>query len=147
MVAMLLEKENKVPEALKAYQRILEIDPHAAIAANNLAWQYAELGGNLDVALQLAKTATSQAPDDPEFNDTLGWVYYKQDLVDTAVPIMSRVVEKNPKNPRFHFHLGMAYAKQGEDAKAIAEFKRALALDPKFQNADEAKRMIKELTP
>jgi hypothetical protein len=40
----------------------------------------------------------------------------------------------------------MAYAKQGEDTKAIAALRKALALNPTFVGAGEAKRMLGELT-
>src|SRR4029453_10479330 len=85
VVGMLLDMQNKTSEARAKYERALEIDPRAAVAANNLAWIYAETGGNLDTALQLAQTAKSQLPDVPEVNDTLGWIYHKKGLCSLAV--------------------------------------------------------------
>ena len=78
-------------------------------------------------------------------NDTLGWVYYKQDIVDTSIPLILQAIDRDPKNAQFHFHLGMAYAKQGEDTKAITALKRALALNPAFAGATDAKRVLGEL--
>ena len=75
MVAMLLQAENKQAEAKARYEKILQIDSHAVVAANNLAFMHAEAGTDLDIALQLAQTAISAFPDEPDFNDTLGWVY------------------------------------------------------------------------
>jgi len=145
MVGLTLERLNRVPEAKLAYERLLAADRHAAIAANNLAWLYAETGGNIDQATDLAQMAKSQAPDQPAFNDTLGWIYYKKDLVEQAVPLLKQSLEKDPDNALTHYHLGMAYAKAGEDSKAIEELKKALALDPKLYTADEARRTLKEL--
>jgi len=145
MVALLLERQNRLSEARKEYERILSLEPHAIVAANNLAWIYCESGGNLDVALQLAQEATSKAPDEPDFNDTLGWIYYKKDLVFQGMPHMQRAVSRAPNNPLFRFHLGMAYAKQGESVKALASLKRALAIDPRFEAAAEARNVIQEL--
>ncbi len=145
MVALLLEKQNKLAEARRRYERILEIDPQAAIAANNLAWLYAEAGGNLDLATDLAQRAKSQVPDQPAFNDTLGWIYYKKDLLEQAVPLFTQAIEKDGETPLYHYHLGLAYAKQGEDSRAIASLKRALTLDAKFDGAEEARRVVAEL--
>jgi tetratricopeptide (TPR) repeat protein len=145
MVALLLEKQHKQPEARRRYERILEIDPQAAIAANNLAWLYTEAGGNLDLATDLAQRAKSQVPDQPAFNDTLGWIYYKKDLVEQAVPFFTQAIEKDGDTPLYHYHLGLAYAKQGEDSRAIASLKRALTLDARFDGADEARRVVAEL--
>jgi tetratricopeptide (TPR) repeat protein len=145
MVGLVLEKQSRPAEAQKAYEKALELDPHAAIAANNLAWLLAEGGGNLDQATELAQTAKSQAPDQPAFNDTLAWIYYKKNLAEQAVPLLQQSLEKDPDNALTHYHLGMAYAKLGEDSKAIASLKRALALDPNLSTAAEARRTLSDL--
>jgi tetratricopeptide (TPR) repeat protein len=145
MVGLTLERLNRTQEAKQVYERILTMDRHAAIAANNLAWLYAEGAGNLDQAAELAQMAKSQAPDQPAFNDTLGWIYYKKDLVEQAVPLFQQSLEKDPDNALTHYHLGMAYAKIGEDSRAISELKKALTLDPKLSTAEEARRTLKEL--
>jgi tetratricopeptide (TPR) repeat protein len=145
MVGLVLEKLNRMPEAQRTYERVLEMDRHAAIAANNLAWMLAEGGGNLDQATELAQAAKSQAPDQPAFNDTLGWIFYKKNLAEQSVPLFQQALEKDPENALTHFHLGMAYAKLGEDSKAIAALKRALALDPQLSTAAEARRTLADL--
>ena len=66
--------QGKTAEAKTRYERALAIDPNAAVAANNLAGSYSDSGGNLDVALQFAKTAKQVCPNQPAVNDTLGWI-------------------------------------------------------------------------
>ena len=68
MIGVILEVQNKKDEAIKRYERALAIDPQAPVAANNLAWEYAERGGNLDVALRLAQVAVSKGPKQPDRN-------------------------------------------------------------------------------
>ena len=145
MIGLTLERMNRIQEAKQVYERLLAMDRHAAIAANNLAWLYAENGGNIDQATDLAQMAKSQAPEQPAFNDTLGWIYYKKDLVEQAVPLFEQSLEKDPDNAMTHYHLGMAFAKAGEDSKAITELKKALTLDPNLATGNEARRMLKEL--
>lgn len=145
MVALLLERLNRLPEAKTAYERVLDLDPHAAVAANNLAWLTSEQGGNLDQASELAQMAKSQAPDQPAFNDTLGWIYFKKNLAEESIPLFRQSLEKNPDNALTHYHLGMAYAKLGEDAKAITALKRSLSLDPHLSTAGDARRALAEL--
>ena len=113
MVAMILEFQGKSAEAQRRYEQIMEIDPRAAVAANNLAWIYAENGGNLDIALQLARTAVGQLPDHAAVNDTLGWIYYRKNLATLAIGPLQTSVEREPENPVFHYHLGLAYARTG----------------------------------
>ena len=77
---MLLESQHQLPEAEKLYQKVLSVNPHAGVAANNLAWLYVSSNRNLDEALQLAQTALQQLPDEAHVMDTLGWIYYRKDM-------------------------------------------------------------------
>ena len=134
--------EGKNAEAQKQYERVMAIEPRAAVAANNLAWIYAESGGNLDVALQLAQAAKAQLPSQPEINDTLGWIYYKKGLTTLALGPLSQAVDKGPKVAAYQFHLGMALAKNGETDKARTALQAALAIDPSFAGAADARKTL-----
>ena len=48
------------------WETALRVDPNAAAAANNLAWLYAELGTNLDAALELALRPGRRCPISPK---------------------------------------------------------------------------------
>lgn len=145
IVGVILEAQQKPQEARKRYEQALAIDPDMPVAANNLAWMYAETGENLDVALQLAQAATRRLPDNPAIQDTLGWIYYKKGLAALAVPAFQKSVELDPKNPIFHFHLGLAYLKAGDSPKARIALQQALALAPNFAGAAEAKQVLASL--
>ena len=142
MVAMLLQAENKQPEAQARYEKILQIDSHATVAANNLAYMHAEAGTDLDIALQLAQTAISAMPEDPDFNDTLGWVYYKRNMASLAIGPLRKSADRVPKNPTYRYHLGMAYMKTGEPQKAREMLQDALRLNPSFPEAADARRAL-----
>jgi tetratricopeptide (TPR) repeat protein len=145
LVGMLLEGQGDKAGAQQRYERVVQLDGNAAVASNNLAWLYAQNGGNLDVALQLAQTAKRQLPNTPEVNDTLGFIYYKKDLASLAVPLLQSSVEKDPSNPEYHYHLGLAYSRIGEKAKASESLTRALALKPDFSGAQDARTVLASL--
>ena len=145
MVAMILELQNKGEEAQARYEKILEIDRRAAVAANNLAWLYAERGGNLDVALGLAQTALQRLPEQPEVNDTLGWVYYKKDLASMASRYFEVCIERDPTNATYHYHLALADAARGNRGKARASLTQALELDSEFPGSEDAAELLAEL--
>ena len=147
MAGLILEAQNKRAEAQKRYEVIVAQGGRAPVAANNLAWIYAESGGNLDTALELAQAAKSQIPASPEISDTLGWIYYKKGLPLLAIPQLEESVAKNPKNASYQFHLGLAYAKAGQFAKARAALEQALQLSPTFEGADLARKTLSEITP
>ena len=145
MVAILLQAQNRIDEAEKRDQRALEIDRNAPVAANNLAWMYAERNGNLDVALQLAQTAKRQAPDVPEVDDTLGWIYYKKGLAALAVASFQQSTAKAPNNPAYLYRLGLAYLKGGDTVKARESLEKALKVGGEFKDAAEARRILSTL--
>lgn len=142
---MILEAQGKKADAQAKFERVLQIDSTAPVAANNLAWMYAENGGNLDVALQLAQTAKRKLPDSAEVNDTLGFIYYKKNLPALAVAPLQLSVQKDPNNPTFHYHLGIAYAKAGNASAARQALSRALALKPDFTGAADARASLEML--
>lgn len=145
MIGIILQVQNRTAEAQKRYEKVLEIEPHAPVAANNLAWLYAEGGGNLDVALQLAKTAKERLPDAPEVNDTLGWIYYKKNVPGLAIPVLQSAVLAQPATPEFHYHLGLAYLKSGDKEKAKQSLQQALKLKGDFDGAQEARRTLQTI--
>ena len=85
LVATILFSQGKAADARAGLEKALSIDPRAAVASNNLAYLDAEAGANLDIALNRAQTAKAALPDDPDVNDTLGWVYVKKSLPALAV--------------------------------------------------------------
>jgi tetratricopeptide (TPR) repeat protein len=127
------------------YQKALKINPKFLPAANNLAYLYADSGENIDEALNLAKMAKGQAPEDPHISDTLGWVYYKKNIYSRAIVYLKEANEKISNHPILRYHLGMAYYKNGDKELAKSELKKALNLDPQFPGSDEARETIKKL--
>jgi Tfp pilus assembly protein PilF len=128
------------------YQKAVQIDWRAAsVAENNLAWLYASKDMNLDVAAQLAESATAAMPTQAEFYDTLGWVYYKKQVSTLAIRSLKRAVDLDARNPVHQFHLGMAYASEGQDKNARKTLQTALKISNDFEGADEARRVIATL--
>ena len=141
-LAILYERQGHAADAEDQYQRVLTLDPHAAVAANNLAWIYVAGNRQLDEALQLAKDAYQALPDDPNVNDTLGWVYYRKNMMDEAIPYLETSARRVPSDATYQFHLGLACVKSGNWDKARRALKQALALKPDFEGAAEAQKAL-----
>ena len=133
---------GKVDEANKQYRRALELSPKNALAANNLAANLTDSGGNLDEALKFAQVAREAAPEDPNVGDTLGWIYFKKGMFYTSYPLISDAAKKMAKNPVVRYHHGMALSKKGMPKEASVELRAALALDANFPGAAEAKKEL-----
>ena len=145
LAGIILEAQGKHTEARTTFERVMRLDAEAPVAANNLAWIYVQTGGNLDVALQLARTAQRKLPKVAEVNDTLGFIYYKKSLPALAVPALRASVESDPNNPSYQYHLGLAYVLAGDKAQARQSLAKALALKPQFDGAKDAQSVLDSL--
>ena len=142
LLGMVLNSEGKIDAANKEYRKVLTLSPKHPLAANNLASNLADGGGNLDEALKFAQIAREAAPEDPIVADTLGWVYYKKGLIDAAYPLIADAAGKLKGNASVRYHHGMVLAKKGKGKEAAAELKAALSIDPKFPGAEDAKKTL-----
>ncbi len=147
MLGMILQAKGDVDGARDRFERALQIDPEAGVAANNLAWIYAETGGNLDVALHLAQVAQQRLPGMAEIGDTLGYIYYKKQLAPLAISTLTVSTEKDPGNAVYQYHLGLAYAAAGDAKRAKQVLARALELKSDFDGAHEARELLSSLNP
>jgi tetratricopeptide (TPR) repeat protein len=145
ILGMLSRAEQNTDDAIKWYKKALDVNPRAPVAANNLAWIYVSKNIELNTAVRLAEIAQQQGPNQSEFNDTLGWIYYKRGMIKEAIDPLERAVKLDPKNPTSHFHLGMAYVREGTDPKARVALQDALKLNPNFAEAAEAKKALQTL--
>jgi tetratricopeptide (TPR) repeat protein len=142
---MILQDQGRTTEARDRFVRALELDPDAPVAANNLAWLYAESGDDIDLALDLALRALGKLSDRPEVNDTVGWVHYKKGLAPEAILYFQKSIQRDANNSLYHYHLGLAYVKSGDVSRGRQAMERALGLNPDFQGAAEAKQMLARL--
>jgi tetratricopeptide (TPR) repeat protein len=157
LIGMLEDARKNFDAAADSYRRALELDQNSMIAANNLAWLYAETGkGNLDEAVRLAQTVVQRNPNVAGFVDTLGWVYYKKNLHGAAVEQLQKAVALDEAaaragnaspTPTYQYHLGMALKEKGDKDASQRALQAALRLGEKrpFAYADEAKKALATL--
>ncbi len=144
-IGQIYERKGDFSNARLSYENSISADPENAMAKNNLAWLYAEHGGNVDVALKLAEEAREKVPNDAGIGDTLGWIYVKKGSYEAAVENLKDSAAKDPNNPAYLYHLGMAYYKMGRNAEARKELEAALKM-PNFSDADGAKQILEQIS-
>jgi tetratricopeptide (TPR) repeat protein len=145
MVGMIQQSRKLPGDARSTYEKALQHDPTAAVAANNLAWLYLEAGVNLELALQLAQAAKAALPKSAEVSDTLGWIYYQKGMLSPAIRELEQSVALSPHTPAYQYHLGLAHAKNGDKARARQALEAAIRLDPKFGDAENARQVLSTL--
>jgi tetratricopeptide (TPR) repeat protein len=142
LIATLYDRRQEYEKANEYYEKVLEINNTFAPAANNLAWNIAQNGGNLDVALRWAEKAREYDQHNPGVADTLGWVMYKRGIFDRAIGLLKESSDGyRNKNPQVLYHLGMAYYRSGQRSQAREILSKALALG-KFDGIDEAQKIL-----
>jgi tetratricopeptide (TPR) repeat protein len=145
-LALALDTAGRKPEAETAYDQAVKLDPQNAYALNNLAFLIADSGGgDLDQALTYAQRAKQVMPNLPEVSDTLGWIYLKKNMSDSAMDIFQELVEKMPQNATYRYHLGMAYAQKGDKVKALRELQQALRIGPGKDEVNHIRDLINKL--
>jgi tetratricopeptide (TPR) repeat protein len=145
-MAMMYDVEGRQLEAKPLYEQVLRLQPDNAVALNNLAYQMAESGSDLDQALTMAQRARQQLPTDNNVADTLGWIYIKKNLSDTAIGIFKDLVQKDPKRATYRYHLAMALYQKGEKAEAKKELEVALKSDPPKDEAAKIRDLLAKVS-
>lgn len=74
--------EGRQDQADAAYELSLEYDPGHAWSCNNLGYSLLERGSELERAGRLLETAHKTLPDEASITDSLGWLRYKQGILD-----------------------------------------------------------------
>jgi tetratricopeptide (TPR) repeat protein len=142
----MLARAGRNAEAKRRYEGIIGAHPENAGALNNLAFLLADTGGDLDEALRLAQRALAKAPNQPAFSDTVGYVYLKKGLNDSAVQIFGSLVRKDPHFAPFRYHLGLALFVKGDKTGAKKELQTALAEKPSRQDLAKIKELLTRIS-
>lgn len=148
--ANIYERELDFENAIRVYEELYAENSSADIVVNNLASLLSEHRSDaesMDRALELAVRFRQSAI--PQFQDTLGWIYYKVGDIQSATSLLQDVVEQLPNSVYIRYHLGMIYMAGGRDAAAEREFKEVVKLAEKqsFDQLDAVKELLAGMSP
>lgn len=132
------------PLAEKQLQTVLQRQPENVVALNNLAWVELQLK-RPDNALKLAEQATTLAPNQPPFMDTLAAVLSAKGEHAKAVELQSKVVALRPDDSTFRLNLAKIYIAAGDKTKAKVELDSLAKLGDKFNGQAEVSALLKTL--
>jgi tetratricopeptide (TPR) repeat protein len=116
-------------KAVDTYEQALRDGDQTGVAANNVAWLYAEHGVHLDRALSLAQTAAHQSPNNPAILDTLALVHLRRREYTDAVKLLETAAHLSAMLPhdsanrdlgeQIRKHLSEAYLRAGQTKEAM----------------------------
>lgn len=135
--------------AIALFERALAKQPDLTAAKNDLAYELARAGRDLERALSLAQDAQKSSGDNPSIADTLGVIYLQKGLVEPAIEQHRYALElaESKRQPvaLLHHHLGLALKAAHRIDEATRAFEQALAVDPDFPEAAQAKQEVEAM--
>ena len=124
--ASLLERNGDIAGAIETYEAVLEANPRADVAANNLAALLSRAPATLSQARQWA--SRFRRTRQPQFADTLGWICTLSNDLDCALPLLELAVKRMPDQAEFNYHLGTALNQANQISKAKQHLRKAVQL-------------------
>lgn len=131
--------------AKKYYEMAIKIDANNALALNNLAYLISETNGDLNEALTYASRAKQKLPNYTEITDTLGWIYIKKNLTDSALDTYKGLVAQAPQKSTFRYHYAIALYQKGDRETARKECQAALADRPNKVEEKDIRQLMSKI--
>ncbi len=136
-LGVLQERAGDLRGAQAAYAAVMKDFPEDARSRERLAALY--LGsGQLDEAWRLAREALQRDPRSVQANVVMIRVAAQRNQLDLAKLIALRTAKLAPTDPQLPYVTGELQARENDEAGAEVQWKKALALDPRYLPARSA---------
>ena len=139
--ALAAERVARYDEMEEALRSILALDPNNQMAYNALGYSLADRNTRLDEAYVLIAKALALAPDDPYITDSMGWILFRQGMLDEAELLLRRAYERMPDGEVIA-HLGEVLWSLGRQDEALQIFREGKRKDPDNEVLKETIRRL-----
>jgi len=127
LLGTLLDRQKRHPEAVEAYERGLRLRPDEASLLNNVGLSYYLLGRHED-AVRSFQRALLTGSAQPKIHNNLGLALAKLKRYHDALESFRR----GSSEEEAYNNLGVYYLSSGQSEHAIACFKKAIELSPRY---------------
>lgn len=126
-----LELAGRSEEALKRAERALEFQPEFPPALNFVGYSWADRNIRLPEALTLIRRAVEAEPENPAYQDSLGWVFYRMGRFAEALPPLEKAAKAMGDEPDATVleHLGDVLEALKRHDEAVAAWRKAAAIE------------------
>lgn len=101
---------------------------------------------NYDQSLEMAHKAETLAPENPQVNDLIGWVYNRKNNFVRALPYLNNALRQSQQqDAEILFHLGSTQYELGDDYNSRRNLLKALEASRDFDGVEQAQRLLKNL--
>jgi len=136
-------RSGQLAAAKQSYGRALTMEPDDASTLNNYANLLLKLK---DPAAQAqAEKALKQAPSNPAYADTLGWILVQQGQYEAGLRYLREARLRNPENGEIRYHLAYALSKTGRKAEAKDELSAAFQVSGRLAPSEAVASLQREL--
>ena len=143
---MVLERADRLEEALEVMNRLLELNPDHAEALNFIGYSWADTDRNLEQALDYITRAMELKPGNGYIQDSLGWVHFKLGNFEMARIQLTEALSLVPDDPHIYDHLGDVYRALGKPKEALKSYKSALKYFEDQKKKEMVRKKIEVLT-
>lgn len=134
---------SKLPDAAKYLEILLKQKPHDAVALNNLAWVYQQLGDDTK-AQAMARQAYVLAPSS-QTADTLGWILTTSGNAQSGVALLRQASGDGASDPRILYHFAVALKDTGNKDEAKKQLETVVANKANFKEKVEAQKLLDDM--
>ena len=131
LLALVHERDGRIPEARRELERLLATEP-GNVLANHLLGSLCFHQGILDQAVQYYRKAITAAPTFVLGQYDLGVAYYHRGDMPEAAVAFRRCLEIDPHYNAAHYRLALALFHGGRLDEAREHFELSLALTPEY---------------
>ena len=125
----LLERSRRIDDAIRELRELLGRRPGDAIVQNALGYTLADHGRSLGEARELIAGALEQMPDSAAVLDSMGWVLFRQGLLEDSLRYLERASALG-SDPELELHLGEVQWALGRKDEARRTWAEALERHP-----------------
>jgi tetratricopeptide (TPR) repeat protein len=125
------ERNKDYVQAEKYFDLTLQLSPDFVEALNYCGYMFAEQGIKLDKARVMIERAIKAEPENAAFLDSMGWVLYRLNQPQQALPYMLKALKFSEKpDATLQDHLGDIYAALKKMDQARAAWQKSLTIEP-----------------
>ncbi|VAW03814.1 hypothetical protein MNBD_ALPHA01-1048 [hydrothermal vent metagenome] len=138
-------QEKSYQKSIGQYETILGLDEKNAVALNNVAWLYSQVGQDKR-ALSTAEKAYNLFPDEAPFIDTYAWILVQRGENAKGLELLQKAISKAPDMVEIRYHFAVALKNAGRRAVAKKELETVIASGKEFPGIENARKLLNELS-
>lgn len=136
-VAHLYQRLDQNQTSEDVLEDVLKLDPKNPQASNDLGYNWADSGKNIDRAEAMIRLAVEAEPDNSAYLDSLGWVLYKRSKFTEALKFLEQACSpQGSADPVVLDHLGDTLYRLNRSQDAAAAWKQALSRSSNQDSGD-----------